>query len=176
MYLSTDNQCILNSTIELLGVSLYITNVSEDVLNAKQVHEFYSLRWQVEIVFKTWKSIFKIHSIKPVKLARFQCQLYGKLIQMLICSSLMFKMRRLALKTKGLEVSEIKVCEIVFEYIERLYFELISLPENIPKTLNLIFENVVKNGLKSHRKSSNTVFDILGICYRQTPVRSNLVA
>lgn len=163
-------------TIELQGISIYISNIDEAILDSKQIHEFYSLRWQVEIVFKTWKSIFKIHSIKPVKLARFQCQLYGKLILVLISSSVMFRMRSLALKVKGIEASEIKLCEIVFEYIERLYFELISFPENVPKTLHLIFKNAVKNGLKSHRKSSRTVFDILGICCKQTPVKSSLVA
>ena len=164
------------NTIELLGVSLYITNVDENILDSEQIHKFYSLRWQVEIVFKTWKSIFRIHGIKPVKLSRFQCQLYGKLILVLISSSVMFRMRRLVLECKGLEASEIKVCQIVYEYIERLYFELINLPKNIPKTLHLIFENVVKNGLKSHRKFRQTVFDILGVCYAHIDVNSMAVA
>jgi len=34
-----------NNTIELLGISIYITNITEEVLSSKQVHEFYSLRW-----------------------------------------------------------------------------------------------------------------------------------
>ena len=65
-----------DNTIELLGISIYITNIKEEVLSAKQVHEFYSLRWQVEIIFKTWKSIFSIQVVKLVKIERFQCQLY----------------------------------------------------------------------------------------------------
>ena len=36
-----------NNTIELLGISMYITNIEQEVLSAEQVYEFYSLRWQV---------------------------------------------------------------------------------------------------------------------------------
>lgn len=156
------------NTIQLLGISIYITNIKEDVLGAEQVHEFYSLRWQIEIIFKTWKSIFHIHGVKPVKIERFQCQLYGKLILLLVSSAVVFKMRALILENKELEASEMKVSEIVHEYIDRLYFELIKSPNETFNTLKLVFKNVVKNGLKSHRKDKKTVFDILGICYKRT--------
>jgi len=39
-----------DNTIELLGISIYIANIKEEVLSAKQVNEFYSLRWQIEII------------------------------------------------------------------------------------------------------------------------------
>jgi len=165
-----------DNTIELLGISIYITNIKEEVLSAKQVHEFYSLRWQIEIIFKTWKSIFSIQVVKLVKIERFQCQLYGKLILLLISSAVMFKMRTLALENKGLEASEIKTCEIVHEYIDRLYFELIKFPNKIFNTLKLIFENVVMNGLKSHKKDKKTVFDILGVCYKLTSAQAKFAA
>ena len=134
----------------------------------KQVHEFYSLRWQVEIVFKTWKSISHLHVVKPVKIERFQCQLYGKLILLILSSTITFKMRNLVLENKVLEASEIKVSEIVHEYIDRLYFELIESSSQTFKILQLVFENVVRNGLKSHKKDKKTVFDILGVCYKRT--------
>ena len=106
-----------NNTIELLGISIYITNIEQEVLSAKQVYELYALRWQIEIIFKTWKSMFHIHGVNQVKIERFQCQLYGKLILLLLSSSVMFKMRTLALENKELEASEMKVSEIVHEYI-----------------------------------------------------------
>jgi hypothetical protein len=164
-----------DNTIELLGVSIYITNINEEVLSAEQIHEFYSLRWQIEIIFKTWKSVFHIHGVKHVKIERFQCQLYGKLILLLLSSTVMFKMRALVLESKELESSEIKVSEIVHEYIDRLYFELIKFSGEIFNTLKLVFENVVRCGLKSHRKDKKTVFDILGVCYKRTS-RDNKVA
>jgi hypothetical protein len=162
-------------TIELLGISIYITNVEEAVLSAEEVHEFYSLRWQVEILFKTWKSISHLHVVKPVKIERFQCQLYGKLILLLLSSTVTFKMRNLVLEYKALEASEMKISEIVHEYIDRLSFELIEMPSKTSNTLQLVFENVVRNGLKSHRKDKKTIFDILGVCYKRTYGRTELV-
>lgn len=58
----------------------------------KHVYEFYSLRWQVEIIFKTWKSIFHIHAVKQVKIERFQIQYY------LIWFSLMSMLRHPSFK------------------------------------------------------------------------------
>jgi len=77
-------------------------------------------------------------------------------------------MRALVLDDKELETSEMKISEIVHEYIDRLYFELIKFPSETFNTLQLVFENVVRNGLKSHRKDKKTIFDILGVCYKRT--------
>jgi hypothetical protein len=84
-------------------------------------------------------------------------------------------MRNLVLENKVLEASEIKVSEIVHEYIDKLYFELIESPGQTFKTLQLVFENVVKNGLKSHKKDKKTVFDILGVCYKQKSGKTGVV-
>lgn len=165
-----------DNTIQLLGISIYITNVKQEVLTSEQVHEFYSLRWQVEIIFKTWKSIFHIHGVKPVKIERFQCQLYGKLILLLMSSTVMFKMRALVIQNKKLETSEMKTSEIVHEYIDSLYFELIKFPSESFNILKLMFKNVVSNGLKSHRKNKKTVFDILGVCYKRTSAKVKIAA
>ncbi|EME8127427.1 transposase [Enterococcus faecium] len=33
-------------------------------VKTNQVHSLYSLRWQIELLFKTWKSTFNINQIK----------------------------------------------------------------------------------------------------------------
>ena len=42
------------------------------------------LRWQIELIFKTWKSNLKIHMTKKVKKERFECQLIAKIIWVVI--------------------------------------------------------------------------------------------
>ena len=165
-----------DNTIELLGISIYITNIDEEILNAEQIYEFYSLRWGVEIIFKTWKSVFHVHAVKQVKIERFQCQLYGKLILLLLSSAVVFKMRFFVLENKKLEASEMKLSEIVHEYINRLYFELIQFPNETFNTLKLVFENVIKNGIKSHKKDKKTIFDILEVCYKRTLEKGRVAA
>ncbi|PEO40060.1 IS4 family transposase, partial [Bacillus pseudomycoides] len=45
-------------------------------------------------------SLFKIDHYRNVKQERLECQLYGKLIAIFLCSSTMFKMRQLLLQKK----------------------------------------------------------------------------
>ena len=70
------------------SINIYITNISAETIDKEQLHDIYSLRWQVELMFKIWKSIFKIHDVKKVKLERFQCFLYARLTSLLLTSSI----------------------------------------------------------------------------------------
>lgn len=90
----------------LSGINVYMTNTPTDIVPMGQVHDWYSLRWQIEILFKTWKSFFQIHQCKKIKPERWECHLYGQLIAILLCSSIMFQMRQLLLMKKKRELSE----------------------------------------------------------------------
>ncbi|EOO11712.1 transposase for insertion sequence element IS231F [Bacillus cereus HuA3-9] len=48
-------------------LNVYVTNTPWEWVPMEQVHELYTLRWQIEIVFKTWKSLFKIDHNRNVK-------------------------------------------------------------------------------------------------------------
>jgi len=65
-------------------LNMFITNVPEEWIPAKKIKSIYGLRWQIELIFKVWKSQAKISSIKEMKIHRFECQLLGKVIWLLI--------------------------------------------------------------------------------------------
>ena len=44
----------------LLGWEIFITNVSGKKLSFKEISDIYIIRWRIEIIFKSWKSYFKI--------------------------------------------------------------------------------------------------------------------
>jgi Transposase DDE domain len=67
-----------------LRYNTFITNVSASILPVAIVRKTYYLRWQIELVFKTWKSFFNIDKIKKVKKERVECQLIAKLLWILI--------------------------------------------------------------------------------------------
>ena len=60
--------------------NIIITNVGRGVLAAEQVLQAYRLRWQIEMVFKSWKSNLSIDQAKEVKTPRMECQMYARLI------------------------------------------------------------------------------------------------
>jgi len=65
-------------------LNLFVTNTEADDLPAQHVQPTYSLRWQIELIFKVWKSQARINDLKEVKIDRFECQLLGKLIWLLL--------------------------------------------------------------------------------------------
>lgn len=61
----------------LTEINVYIANISWEIVPMEHVHEIYSLRWQIEIVFKTWKSLFGINHCHNIKRERLMKVLTG---------------------------------------------------------------------------------------------------
>ncbi|PEU06520.1 IS4 family transposase, partial [Bacillus cereus] len=121
-----------------------------------------------QLIFKTWKSFFRIHQCSSVKLERLECHLYGQLISILLCSSTMFQMRQLLLIKKKRELSEYKATYIIKDYFSLIYQSLQKDAQELTKILFRLFNLLQKNGRKSHRYEKKTVFDILGVVYNCT--------
>ena len=70
--------------------SVFITNIPEELLlnNNKSfavlILELYKIRWQIELLFKKFKSKIKLNVINGKDENRVLCQMYGKLISILL--------------------------------------------------------------------------------------------
>jgi hypothetical protein len=80
-------------TLELARWSIFITNVSEGILNDKQVHLVYILRWQIELFFKLCKSQVGINKLNGKNQDRVLCEIYAKLICIVTFLYLCFPVR-----------------------------------------------------------------------------------
>ena len=75
---------------QLLGYSILLTNISQSECNAEEISKLYGLRWQIEIVFKSWKTCFLLEGLVPAKCTntnRIYCMIYLCLIFILIFHS-----------------------------------------------------------------------------------------
>nr|WP_277137816.1 IS4 family transposase [Aneurinibacillus aneurinilyticus] len=139
----------------------YITNTSVKEIAKEAVYALYSLRWQIEILFKVWKSIFRIHRIKKVKKERLDCHLYGTLISILISSSVTFKIRSFLYQKEKREISEYKTMYIVKEALPNIYIHLFKPHKKITAFFDGLYDLIRKNGKKSKRWDKKSPFDML---------------
>jgi putative transposase len=62
----------------------YVTNVSRDLFGPADIAEMYRLRWQVELLYKEWKSLFRLDEIPSGKKATARCLIFASLIAHLL--------------------------------------------------------------------------------------------
>lgn len=142
-------------------INAYITNVPDTILSKEEIHDVYSLRWQVEIMFKIWKSIFNIDNVKPVKLERFKCFLYGRLISVLFSSIIVSTAKDIIYEEDSNEISEIKSFYHITEFFNILRIEIFKGELAISKLFKRILNVIRKLGIKSKKKGKKTINQIL---------------
>ena len=75
------------STIELQRYVIFITNIPKEMIASQHIGTIYRLRWSIELVFKRWKSTFKIDRVTGKNGNRILCFIYVKLIAILLISN-----------------------------------------------------------------------------------------
>ena len=64
--------------------NLFITNLSPEQLSVENAWQLYRMRWQIELVFKVWKSVCRIAHVKKVNVYRLQAYIYATLLFILV--------------------------------------------------------------------------------------------
>ena len=64
----------------LMDYNIFMTNTTHEQLTDKQVQLYYKLRWQIELLFKTWKSVLELDKVGKMSIFRFECYLYSRLL------------------------------------------------------------------------------------------------
>ena len=101
--------------LQLARWNIYITNVEVDQLTAEQICAVARTRWQVELIYKCFKSIGKIDASRSDKPYRILCELYAKLIVAILRHWIM-----LAVGWRCLKHSLTKTAELITTYARTL--------------------------------------------------------
>lgn len=75
---------VSEESLKLAGWTLLLTNVPEDILTVEQAMVLLRIRWQVELLFKLWKSYGKVDKWRSRNPWRILCEIYAKLIGLII--------------------------------------------------------------------------------------------
>ena len=70
--------------------TFYVTNVESEIWPLKVVGTIYQLRWQIELIFKQWKSLLHIDCLLGTNENRIRCLVFGRMIT-IINMSMIFR-------------------------------------------------------------------------------------
>ncbi len=141
--------------------TLMITNVPQQWLPSEMVRPFYSLRWQIELLFKQIKSVLCIHKSNTGKHNRLLCEIYGKLIMAVLIHRLHADINIRLWNSKRRELSMEKLYKRIQE---RAFILLELLLVSLQKAIDYLREELprlIKNCLKSRQRSRRTTLEII---------------
>lgn len=64
--------------------NLFITNIPNTKMEGKAIAKIYKVRWQIELIFKVWKSIFGLDNLTPMRYERLMATLNARLLIVLV--------------------------------------------------------------------------------------------
>jgi hypothetical protein len=138
----------------LLQFNLFVTNADAETLPAEKIMPLYRFRWQVELQFLNWKSIFSIHKLQKMKEARYITMLYIRLILIIVNLQIINRVQSLLPKhmDEGSILSYRKTCNTLKNSFSDILLILRSGTEKAIEKLCDIYRILSKNHRREKRK------------------------
>jgi len=156
------NRQIKQKSVLFKTVNAYITNVPANELPKQVVRKIYALRWQIELIFKTWKSYYNIDKIKETKMHRFESYFYGKLILILLHMKLYQVFKQWFWNKCSIELSEIKAFQALIASSHKLKALLIYGGKMYPDLLSSLFITMNNCCVKEKKTGRQRPIDLVG--------------
>lgn len=147
------------SHMELLDWSILITNVPSAMLSFEQVMTLYPIRWQIELIFKLWKSHAKLASVAQWKPERVLCHLYARLLALILFHWFIAPWRF----GEWGELSLTKAFQVFQHHISRLAQAIVAHWHGIEVVLEKITQDFLRFALKNKRRKSPSSFQSFGL-------------
>ncbi len=132
-----------------LAWQVCITNVPVSRWAASQVLLVYRLRWQIELVFKLWKSHAKLTTLRAERPERVACLLYAHLLAMLLFYWLIAPAHCDSLLT---ELSPVKAFKLFQKAVPSLIRRIARDWRNVAKRLARFYRDLARFAQKSKRR------------------------
>lgn len=143
--------------------NIFITNVPSTDLSVDEALGVYRLRWQIELTFKSWKSVCRIDKIQPMKYERFACLLYAKLILILLKTQIISNLRAYYFISKKRLLSDDKCFKTLrdsYDNLRDVWKEGRKKSERKLKELTSLFSS---NHWKEKRNNKKNLIEIISL-------------
>ncbi|MBM3437293.1 MAG: transposase, partial [Bacteroidetes bacterium] len=156
--LKTDKQnkrkSISKERLVFCDVNAFITNCTQEQLPDHLLRQCYSLRWQIEILFKAWKSYFKIDKIDKMKIERFECFHYGCLMWIIASTHLLRFFKQWCLKEHKTELSELKFFKLIISMRQEMKDAIKSTNQQLSGIIEQLAPLIERTCVKEQKKNS----------------------
>ncbi len=148
----------------LLDWSIFITNIPASKISSSHIWTIYRTRWQIELLFKLYKSHIKIEALKGrSNSSRVLCELYAKL-----CIALIFHGLSSLVKSKpDREISPTKALILLQQRARELFLVLSQAAKNIQGFIKKLIsdwqEFCQKDRYRKTRMSSLNMLQLLEV-------------
>ena len=132
-----------------LMFSCFISNVPKEIWKPEVIGTVYRLRWQIELMFKYWKSLLKIHILKGTRAERIQCIIYARLLSIVLITHICSYAAECAWSVCNKELS-------IHKTISWLLSRFRGVLNNAESVLNRL-ENTLHRLCKQKRKRKTTL-------------------
>lgn len=146
--------------LALLDWTIFVTNVPAEMLSITQVVVLYRVRWQIELVFKLWKSYCGLNRIAGVRKERVLTELYAKMIGIVLTHFLIAPLRMPGEAPTNREISPVQVRQIFSRFARELNRVLGKLADFV-KVLSEMHEHIRRFGFKEKRRKKPNVCQLL---------------
>lgn len=141
--------------------NLFITNIQGAVLDGLSISKIYRIRWQVELIFKTWKSIFGMDNIRQMKYERLMCLICTRLLLILINWEMFMLERAYFYKRNGKLLSIHKSLQTLKDHSELLRQILTNSGKGLGKWFNWLRETLSSKHWIEKKKNNIGLEEIL---------------
>jgi len=141
--------------------NLFITNIPEDKLPLSALPSIYRLRWQIELIFKSWKSFANLAQIKKVKKHRVQVVIYLRLIIVLLATNLTRAISIWYNKTEKLTLSYMKTSKLMMNNRETLRQIALNKKGKRGDQIKSLLKTIKRNCKFEKKKGKLSSFEII---------------
>jgi hypothetical protein len=143
--------------LTLLAWNLFITNVPSTVWTPMTICKAYSLRWQVELVFKSWKSDLHLATLPTKTETPTLCYLYGRLLLIVLVYALCPALRTALWTRQQRELSFLKLVRYLQAFADRwlqALFESPAILGHLLSPLCVSAQRVIAQASRKHPTSA----------------------
>lgn len=149
------------TALALAGWLILLTNAPADLLPTAAVGFLYRVRWQVELIFKQWKSVLRLDVLVSDNKYRVLCEIWSRLLMALLTFVWYQHANATCLQRHQCEISFAKVAKLLQQQGQSLVGAMFGGPERLESEWRALWKKLLKLARKERQPSRPTTWENL---------------